>query len=73
MKAKKIIIEFDEHEPVEIILNDFEVFNLSQTNGISEGFDEKTNSIKKIPNGRRYVTIRITPRDETDYFEYNPR
>lgn len=66
MKAKKITIEFEGREPLEIVLKDFEALNFSQTNGMFDGWDEKTDSIQKMPNGKRYITIRIAPAAETD-------
>lgn len=63
MKATKIIIEFNDKEPLEIVLTDSEILELLQTNGISEVYDEETNSIKRIPTGRRYITINISPLD----------
>lgn len=63
MKAKKITIEFDDKESLEIVLTDSEILELSQTNGISEVYDEETNSVKKIPTGKRYITINISPLD----------
>ena len=61
MKVKKIIIEYENEEPLEIILKDSETFNFSQTNGSFEGWDEKTNSVKRMPNGKRYITINVLP------------
>lgn len=61
MQPTKITIEFEDKEPLEIVLNDSETFNFSQTNGTFEGYDEKTNSVKKMPNGKRYITINISP------------
>lgn len=63
MKATKITIEFEGREPLEIILKNSETLNLSQTNGFFEGWDEKTNSTKKILNGKRYITIEVSPKD----------
>jgi hypothetical protein len=71
MKAKKITIEFEGKEPLEIIIKDSESFSFNQMNGVSEGFNEKTNSIIKMPNGRRYIKILICPEDEMNSFSVN--